>query len=205
MSRGLSSAMLTEANGPTFRAAYFVQLDWPGGTVRAWTGYGDISWGGNTWIGTGHIGSVGDISENTDLSANTLALKISGVPSAEIALALDPAAQGRDGFVYVGALNAAGALVSDPKIIYSGFINFPIVEDDGTTATITLNLAKELSRRNAQPRRYTHEDQQIDHPGDNFFADLAGNLGQEFAWGRQVIPAAGNTSGSGTDGTESTD
>jgi hypothetical protein len=205
MSRGLPSALATAASSDLFPPAFFVELDWPGGVVRVWTHYGDISWGGNTWVGTGHLGSIGNIAESDDLRANGIALKLSGIPSANVALALANDSQGRDGKVYLGAMDGAGGLVSDPIVVFAGFIDFTVIEDDGTTASITVQLAKEFTNRKAQPRRYTHEDQQIDHPGDMFFEFLAGNLGKEFAWGRQVIPAAGNTPGTGSDGSEGVD
>lgn len=200
MSRGLPSALATASISAVFRAAYFVELAWPSGTVRVWTGLSTIDWGGHTWTGAGNIGSIGTVSESTDGRANTLELKLSGIPSGDVALALANDFQGRDAKIYLGALDAAGALVSDPQIIFAGFMDYTVIADDGVTASISLMCAKEMSRRRAMPRRYTHEDQQIDQPGDMFFEFLAGNSAQDFAWGRQGIPAAPVSPGSGEDG-----
>lgn len=206
MSRGIPAGLQALAISSSFPACFFVELDWPGGIARAWNGYSNIVWGGNTWVGTGHLGEVGAISESSDLSANTLALKLSGIPSSEISLALANDSQGRPGYVYLGALLPDGTLASTPQVIFAGFIDYTVIEDNGETATITVQLAKEFTNRNAQPRRYTDEDQHIEHPTDTFFQFLAGNSGKDFPWGNALVSASGVTPGQGSgDGTTGSD
>jgi hypothetical protein len=200
MSRDIPSAMVTVAASDSFPPAFFVELDWPSGTVRAWGGYGDIVWGGNTWIGTGHLGEIGDVAESTDRKANGVPVRLSGIPSEEIAEAMAGDAQMRPGRIYLGALQADGTLVSDPLCIFDGLINYCVIDDDGKTSTVTVQLDKEGIAKKSEPRRYSHEDQQIDFPGDLFFEYLAGNIGKDFPWGKINTYAGGTAPGSGVSG-----
>lgn len=191
MSRDLPSALATLSTAASFPPVFFVELDWPDGTVRVWNGYGNYIWGGNTWQGTGHLGEIGNISESSDLKANGVALKLSGIPSGEIASALADNAQGVAARIYFGALDGAGSLVSDPYLVFDGLVDFTVIDDDGKSASITVQLEKELIASNTQPRRYTEEDQKIDDDTDEFFSLLAGNVGKNFTWGKKPSFASG--------------
>ena len=195
MSRNLNGALVTAAESKVFSPAWFVYLDWPTGAVRVWAGYGEIAWGGFTWLGLGTLGKIGSISESSDLSANSVTLEISGENTGEISQALDGTAQGRDGIIYLSSLTSAGALVATPTAVFAGFINYTQIVDDGSNATITVTLSKDFTQRDTQPRRNTNEDQQIDHPSDLFFEYLAANCSKEFSWGHVVVPTAADNSG----------
>jgi hypothetical protein len=73
------------------------------------------------------------------------------------------------------------------------------VDDNGTTATISVKLEKEAVDSRTRGRRYTHEDQQIDAPGDLFFEYAAGIADKVFTWGTATVaPAyAGGVPGDG--------
>lgn len=190
MARDLPTGMATAAAATVARPVFIVQLDWPSGTVRAWTGYGDLSWNSQTWLGTGHLGSIADIRESLDGSANGLTLTLSGIPTTEVFRALEEDAQGRPGKVWLALLDGAGALVTDPYLIFDGVIDVSVLEDSGETATISLQLEKELVDTRTRGRRYTHEDQQMDYPTDRGFEYVAGLAEKEILWGTAKVPAA---------------
>lgn len=194
---------LTEAN--VFRPVLLVELAWPSGTVRAWSGYGILPWAGNSYLGTGDLGTVSPIGESNDLGANGVVISLSGIPSANIAEALANDAQGRSGKIHLGAMNDAGVLASDPYLIFDGLIDVTSIEDDGTTATVSVSLEKELIDRRLQSRRSTHEDQQIDYPGDLFFEYVAGLQDKTVSWGGHSYsgaPTSGMTGGGFLESTE---
>jgi hypothetical protein len=180
---GLASATSSAALSPIF----LVELDWPGGTVYAWSGYGNISWGGHTWVGTGHLGKISAVRESREGAANGVTLSLSGIPSANITLALGGSSQGQPGKVYFGVLSSAGALAIDPYLIFDGVIDVCPIEDDGDRATISVQLEKELIDTRARGRRYTHEDQQIEYPGDLGFEYVAGLADKQITWGTAKI------------------
>lgn len=195
MSRELPTGYAAETEAKVFRPVLLVELNWPGGYVRVWSGYGVIQWEGNDYLGTGELGSVSPIGESNDLSANGVALTLSGIPSDLLAEAMANDAQGRSGKIWLAAMNSAGEFAADPYPIFPGFIDVTAIEDDGTTGTITVTLEKELVDRRLQSRRTTHEDQQIDFPGDDFFQYVAGLQDKAINWGGRNV--AGVSGGGG--------
>lgn len=196
MARDLPTSFAAAAAAASISPVFLVELQWPTGTVRAWNGYGDIAFGGNTYTGTGHLGTLSPIKESRDGAANGVQLRLSGIPSALVALALANDTQGRPAKIYFGLLNASAGFTVDPYLIFDGVIDICPIEDDGTTATITINLEKELIDSRARGRRYTDEDLQIEYPGDLGLEYVAGLQNKEITWGKATA-SAGATPGSG--------
>lgn len=196
MSRALPTGFATLTAAAVVRPALLVVLDWPGGIVRFWTGYGTLSWGGNNYTGTGDLGGVSPIMESMDGRANGVILSLSGLPSSLVAEVLANNAQGRSAKIFLAALAADGTLAADPYEIFDGIIDVTPFEDSGDSATIMVRLEKELIDRRVQSRRSTHEDQLIDYPGDEFFAFVAGLTDKTFNWGGKTNVGAPATPGS---------
>jgi hypothetical protein len=184
---GLASAVAAAKLTPIF----LVKLEWPTGTVYAWTGYGSISWDSQTWVGTGHVGAISEVRESRDGAANGITLSLAGIPSGNITLALANDTQGQPGKVYFGVLAENGTLAIDPYLIFDGVIDVCPIEDSGDTCIISVQLEKELIDTRSRGRRYTHEDQQIDHSGDLGFEYVAGLADKVVNWGTATLaPAA---------------
>ena len=66
MARDISAAAIAESL-KSFGATpvWFVVLNLDSGTERFWSGRGDFSWGGDTYEGTGDLGTIGGIEEST--------------------------------------------------------------------------------------------------------------------------------------------
>jgi hypothetical protein len=196
MPRDLPTSFGAAAAAASISPVFLVELQWPTGTVRAWNGYGDITWGGNTFTGTGHLGTISPIKETRDGAANGVQLRLSGIPSGLIALALADDTQGRPAKIYFGLLNASAGFTIDPYLIFDGVIDICPIEDNGETASITINLEKELIDSRARGRRYTDEDLQIEYPGDLGLAYVAGLQNKEITWGKATVSIGGGA-GSG--------
>lgn len=198
MARDLPTGMATATSAPALAPVFLVELQWPTGTVYAWNGYGTITHAGNTYTGTGHLGTISEIKESRDGSANGIQLSLSGIPSSLIALALADDSQGRAAKVWFGVLDSAAAFTVAPYLIFDGVIDVCPISDNGETATITINLEKELIDTRTRGRRYTDEDLQLDFPGDRGLEYVAGMQNKEISWGRATAPAGGVPPGSGT-------
>lgn len=183
MSRDLPSGFAAAASAAKVAPVFLVRLDWPSGTVFVWTGYGNIAWDGQTWIGTGDLGRVSDVRESREGAANGLTLSLHGIPSGNIAQALADDSQGRPGKMWLGFLAADGSLVVDPYLIFDGVIDVCPVEDDAETCIVSVQLEKELIDSRARGRRYTHEDQKIQYPTDRGFEYIAGLQDKQIVWG----------------------
>lgn len=195
MSRSLPTGFATLTEAQKFSPIFLVYLDWPDGAVRFWNGYGDLSWDSQTWTGTGHLGTISTIGESKDGRANGVTLSLSGIPSEIVLNALAGDTQGAQGTIWLGALGSDGALESDPLQIFDGVIDICPIEDGGETSTISVQLEKELIDRRLNNRRTTHEDQQIDYPGDLFFEFVAGLADKEVTWGGVTQAGSGTAPG----------
>ncbi len=195
MARTLPTGFAALAAGPVFRPVFLVDLDWPSGQVYVWNGYGNISWGGHTYVGTGHLGTISNIGETKDGKANGVTLTLNGIPSDLVADALANDAQGRVAKIWLAGMAADGTFGADPYPIYDGVIDVTPMEDAGSTCSLSVQLEKELIDRRLHNRRNTHEDQQIDYPGDDIFQYVAGLATKEGTWGGKTVGAAPGSAG----------
>jgi hypothetical protein len=161
----------------------FVLMDFPSGMLRVNNSGVTIPWDGHDWLGVGRLGSIGSIDEGATLEARGLSLAISGVPPENIALALGQSYQGRDCKVWVAPLTDGHAVVADPVLIFHGRMDTMDI-DLGETATITVSAESRLADWDRpRVRRYNHEDQQIDYPGDKGFEFVPQMVEKELRWG----------------------
>ena len=150
-------------------------MDFSDGIVRLWTGYGSITIDSNTFLAGGDILSVSSISENGEVQANGVTIMLSGLSTSLVASALTTAYQGRDLNVYVGVLDASGAVVADPIKVFAGKMDVMTVEDNGADAQISVTAeSKLIDLERSRARRYTSEDQKIDYPNDKGLDFIAG-------------------------------
>ncbi len=154
------------------------------GNVYAWSGYGTISWNGQSWIGTGTLLSVSDVSENSDTSATGATVALNGIPQTLISLALAECRQGALGKIYFGILSS-GAVLADPILMFEGKLDVPTIEEDAEVSSITITYESRLIDLE-RPRitRYTKEDQIRIFPGDKGFDYVPSIQEQKITWGR---------------------
>ena len=85
----------------------------------------------------------------------------------------------------VAAFDENGDLISSPVIMFSGFMDVMAISDAGETSTITIAAENKLiSFDRSSIRRFTAEDQKIDHPTDKGFEFVSKIAQQEIVWGR---------------------
>lgn len=185
MSRNLTAGVITEINAAELRPILLFQGDFTTGTVRAWSGYGDLSWNGQTWTGTGNLLTVSAIQEAAETVANGASITLSGIPSELISLALGSVRQGANGKIYLGFLTTANAVISDPVLVFEGRLDVPIIEENGETATIAIAYESRLiDLERPRESRYTDQDQKRVYPGDRGFEFVAKLQDQVVVWGR---------------------
>jgi len=130
------------------------------GTVRFWSGTGDIPWDGQTWLGGGEVGSISPITETGEIQAHGISVSLSGIPDYLVALVLGEVQQGKLGKVWLGFLADDGTVVVDPALMFIGRLDVPTLEDGATTSTISItyeNRLRDLDR--AREFRHTKGDQ----------------------------------------------
>lgn len=200
MSRVLSNAMKEMAVAKVVRPIFLVRMVFDSSQLNIWSGVGDISFDSVTYTGLGDLLSISDIKETSDISATGINVSLSGVKSSLIAIAKDQEYQGRELTVRLGAFNESGSLIADPVIIFSGFMDTMTIAEAGTYSTISIAVENKLvAFERSKVRRYTAEDQKIDHPTDKGFEFVTSIVQKQIIWGRPTGSAGGSSGGSGTD------
>jgi len=185
MSRNITTAFNNILESDNLSPFLAVDLAFDGGNFVAWTGYGNITFFGTTFVGSGDFLNVSQISETADIQANGINITLSGIPSDLISSALNETYQGRPAKLYLGLLDANGAVVSDPYLVFSGRMDTMGIEDSGDTANIGLTAESRLiDLERSRERRYTSEDQKIDYPNDKGLEFIADLQDKEIVWGR---------------------
>lgn len=165
--------MLTEIQTGKLRPVMFYEGVFLSDTLRLWTGLGTVSWNGQSWLGVGQLLGLTAIEEASDNTSTgfTVSLQAS---SGLINRALQECRHNKVGKIWLGALDAAGAIIADPILSRSGFLDYPKISDSGETCTIAVMYEDEnADLRRPRERRYTHEDQKIDYPTDLGFEYVA--------------------------------
>jgi hypothetical protein len=195
MSRTLSTAMQAVATAEIVRPIYLVDLEFASGSIYLWSGLGDLSFNSNTYIGAGDLLSIGAVQESTELTATGAQITLGGIKQSLLTLARDEPYQGRPLTIRLGAFDENGDLIASPVIVFSGFMDVMTINDSGETSTITVSAENKLIVfQKTAVRRYTAEDQKIEHPTDKGFEFVAKIQEKEIVWGRPS-PASMNTGG----------
>jgi hypothetical protein len=185
MSRDLTAAFTTAITAGTVRPILLMEGQFDGGTLRFWTGYGDLTWDGQTWTGSGDLLKVDPAEETQNVEAPGAAFSLTGIKSSLISTALSDDFQGRPARIWFGQLDDSGSVISDPVLIFSGKMDEMPITEDPENPEIHLTAENDLVILNkSRERRYTHEDQQIDYSGDKFFEFVPSLQDLEITWGK---------------------
>ena len=202
MSRSLTTGMQSAVIADLVRPITLVQCAFGSGNLNLWSGIGDLTVDSVDYVGAGSLLSIGEIAETSELSANGITVTLSGVTSPLLSKARDEDYQGRELKVLLGAMDAANGVISDPVVVFSGFMDTMVINDGGETATIQVTVENRLIEfERTRVRRYTAEDQKIDYPTDKGLEFVAEMAEKEIIWGRNTV-ATGGGRGHGQDGDE---
>ncbi|MFG6535561.1 hypothetical protein ACGYK5_17185 [Sulfitobacter sp. 1A16787] len=192
MTRTVSEGFKAALTAPEVEVYFAVELLFDSGAVRLWSGYGPRVIDGETYTGGGNLLSISGLDEVRDLEAKSANVTLSGLNSEIVALALSEYIQGRPARIMLGVEGAPDVVVA-----FSGLIDTMPLEDDGTSATITVRIESKLATlERPRMRRYTHESQQSLHPGDTFFSFVTDLQDKEITWGRKTNSGAAASGGS---------
>lgn len=167
MSRGLSTEIKAAIAAGTVRPVYLVYFDFAGYTLRTWSGEGDLSYDSQTWAGDGTLQGLPSIAETGDLRAERVDFTLTGNPDTAVDLS-DPAVyQGRTCEVYIGFVNAAGALpAGNVYLAFRGRVSQVSFSSDADTEAWTVSAESRLvDLQRVKASRWTHEEQRGRYPG----------------------------------------
>jgi hypothetical protein len=153
--RSLSNDMTTQVSASELAPIILASLSFST-PVHLWSGYGTITYNGTGYLGIGTLGTISPIEETTDLAARGISLQLSGVPTAQIAIALTENYQGRECSILFAAMASDGTLVSTPVTVFSGRMDVMTINDDGEQAIIGMTAENKLVDFSASARTALH-------------------------------------------------
>jgi len=183
--RDLTSAMQTEVGKTEVAPFLLFEGEFISGSVRAWSGYGNMTWRGVSWDGTGTLLSISSVSETNETAAQGITVTLNGLPSELISLVLSEVKQGASGKVYLGLLDGQ-QVINDPILLFSGKLDIPGVFDEGETAEVSITYESRLiDLERSRVNRYTPEDQKRLFPGDLGLDYVPAIQDKKVVWGRK--------------------
>lgn len=189
MSRTITAGSLTALQGQRAEIVHLLSLGFSAGNIRFTSGFHSVSWGGQTYSPAGGAMSFEAVAETPDPSGQRLKIVLDGVALTSISALLAQNYIGRLGILRRGYLNAGGTIITDPLVLFTGYMNTPweVTENwDGPTpyATVTTELVSPLAVFN-QVRGITADP--ISHqrwfPGDTFFTHILNKPIGDQGWG----------------------
>jgi hypothetical protein len=161
-----------------------LEADFASDILRIWNGFGDLTWNSQTWLGNGWFQGIEGGDETIQVEAVDMTVILSGVSSSIISLVLGDQKQGGAGRLYIGFLNASGAVVADPYLWWSGYYSHAEIAEAGEAATVRLYYESRLvDLERPKEGRWTHESQQDLFPGDKGFEYVIAAANWHGQWG----------------------
>ena len=173
-----------------------------------WTGLGDLTIDGITYVGTGQFLSISEMEETAEIAAKGAVITLSGIPSELLSLAISTPYQGRLCKILFGAINAnkqylkqengdfvlteAGGRIDitdgddTPAInLFTGYIDKMDIDEGPETSTIAMSIESRLIDLE-RPRifRFSDQNQKTRYPTDKGLEFVEDLQDKQFNWGR---------------------
>jgi len=184
MTRALSAGLISELTASLCRPIMLFEGVFESLTLRLSTGNGDISWNGETWLGNGWLREWSGPQESDDFAKNNLEIILTGVPELMLALIMAGIKQGAAGKFYFGMLNAAGAVITSPYLLFEGKLDVPVLDEGQEDSQITLTYENEYTSVNrSKESRWEPETQKMFYPSDLGFQYVTATQEWNGTWG----------------------
>ena len=191
MARDITSDFNTAIKDTVVQPIFAIELEFSDGTLRFWTGYGDITMtaGGSskTFTGTGDLLTISPIGESSTLQMQGITVALTGIKSSLVSTALTAQYTNRNGTLYMGLLNSSGAVIADVYTLFKGKMDVLNINEGAETSTITLKIESRLVSFDLPLNRMlTLEDQQVDYATDLGFEFISSLQDKEIIWGKKT-------------------
>lgn len=167
MPRTTDTSLIAAIDSPSFQLALFVQLTFSSATVYLWSGYGSVTWNGQTWTGLGTLIGIEAVEDGITVQARGVAVSLSGLDPTLLSDCMAEFVLGGPAIIYLVPY-VSGTLYTVPFTVWLGTMDRPTIEvPDASSAKITINCENTfISMNTPADRRYTTEDQQMQWPDD---------------------------------------
>ncbi|MGF7180381.1 hypothetical protein [Tunturiibacter psychrotolerans] len=183
MSRALDPAMEAALAAGVIQPFFMAILSFKSSIQYVWTGYGNLVWNSQTYLGVGSFASVGTIAESTEIEATGISLTLSGIDPVLEGDSQNDMVPGAQANLYFGLL-ANGAIIGSPYMVFGGAMDKATIDMGPDTMSITIDIeSRMIDFTRASNRRYTSADQRLYFPTDTAFDQVPALNDQALIWG----------------------
>lgn len=202
MRADMTPAFAVALSAKVTRPAIFVSIAFADNILYVWSGAGTIAPPGpsadplntfpygNSFIGLGEFGSISAIPSTTDVIAQSISVRLSGIPANLVAETVNEVRLTSECSIWLGLFDGNGNLIDHPiRLFGPGAADVPTISDTGDTCSLEITFENALiSLQLAPNRRFTDIDQQLDFSGDTGMAyvTVEQNLYLEFPFYAQT-------------------
>jgi len=188
VTRTIDVATQAASEADTIQPVYFVKLEFDSADVNFHSQIGDITFAGDTYTGTGRLGGIDQVNEDSELARTPINVTLSGIPTDLVAILLNEQYQSRPATVYLGFLDlTTRVLVADPIVLYRGLMDTPTIQQ-GPTLSISLSIESRFAQWDRPlSRRYNNADQQARFPGDKGLEFVEQATDKQIPWGQKLV------------------
>jgi hypothetical protein len=190
--RTVSPAALAALNDPAASLVLLLEMQLTAPLRFASSGV-DITYGGNSYIGTGILGGVERVTDGPGANGGGLRFMLSGIPTEVLAIALAEPIRNKACSLRLAVLDIATHAVLEAPLVWTGTLDqMPISHqsDDSGGSTCTVSVTAEhrgstFSR--PKPFRYTDGDQRRAFPGDTSLRFVVSQANHQDVWPAAVF------------------
>lgn len=182
--RSLSAPALAAIASRIIRPAYFYEGVFGANTLRLWSGLGDFTLDGDTYLGNGWFHGFSNIRATLANQATGISVKLTGVPGELISLILNNSNESFSGRFFFALLDEDESVLHAETEFVGELDTIKIDENDSDSA-ITINYENQFVRlKNPREPRWTDAMHKVDYAGDLGFEYVAFLQQQRIYWGR---------------------
>lgn len=184
--RGLTAGMLAEILKDDLEYFFLLEIDFST-PLRFTTAQRDVVYNGDTYFSDGNLLALGAVKEEVGLIVPKMNIVLSGANQANIAVAFTEDYNNKSVSLYVGCFDDAGDVITDPLLIFPGYIDTFNIDDDTDKgeSTITWLAIDDLGRfEQKSGRKSNNEVQQAHFPTDEGF-EFVNDPVIDLNWGKR--------------------
>ena len=182
MGRDITAAVQAAADAYHVRVVVFADFDFASTTLRFVAAPYNITYDGNLYIGSGHLGKVSRVEEGSEPRAYQLRFEVSGLDPDVVSTSLNEDYQGRPCNLYLGVLDDDYQVIADPVLLFAGLMD-TMDTVIGASAQIMIVANSRLIRwEESSGLRYNNAMQQARYPGDLGLEFVEQMVEQEIVW-----------------------
>lgn len=161
----------------------FVAIEHPSGTGYFCTGIGSRSWNGQTWTGTGRLGSISPIKHSSEIAVQDIAFTISGVDPTIVAQ-LDDVVRNLNGSGWLACFDEADQVIRDPYQLIDCELDYQTfqADEDGTMTVQIIAHSGFYTLDRGVEEAWTPENQKLAFPTDTGLDMIPGLQHQDIQW-----------------------